>query len=211
MLAVAGRPFLAHVLDQLSLAHLDEIVLAVSFQWEKIQAEIGNRWRGVKISYSIEQSPLGTGGAIRQAMQQAGIIEALVANGDTLLNINADELIQFARDHEADIAIALRANEDTSRFGKVRINSDNRIVAFEEKAPASSGLINSGMYFVKSSIFSKMFTQAFSFEKDILVRQTDLLAIYGMQTSAYFIDMGIPEDLARAHLELSTMIAPPNA
>lgn len=208
MLAVAGRPFLAHVLDQLLTADLDEIVLAVSFQWQKIQAEIGSRWHDVTISYSIEQSPLGTGGAIRQAMKQAGITEALVANGDTLLKINADNLIQFARDHDADIAIALRAAEDTSRFGKVCIDSNNRIVAFEEKTPGSSGLINSGVYYVNSSVFSTMDTPSFSFEKDILVKQNDLLAIYGMQTSAYFIDMGVPEDLDRAQRELSTTTAP---
>jgi D-glycero-alpha-D-manno-heptose 1-phosphate guanylyltransferase len=208
---VSGRPFLAHVLDQLLAAPLDEIVLAVSFQWQKVQAAIGNRWRDVKVSYSIEQEPLGTGGAIRRAMQQSGVTEALVANGDTLLKMNADDLARFARQHGADIAVALRATEDSSRFGKVNIDPTGRIVAFEEKASGSRGLINSGVYYLKSSVFNQIDTPSFSFEKDILAGHHGRLAIYGMQTTAYFIDMGVPKDLARARLELSTLSDAPNA
>ncbi len=202
LIAVSGRPFLAHVLDQLITAPIDEIVLAVSFQWQKIQTKIGTRWRDVKVSYSIETEPLGTGGAIRQAMKQSSITEALVANGDTFLKINPHDLIQFATDHAADIAIALRAIEDSSRFGKVSIDLTGRIVAFQEKAPGSSGLINSGLYYLKSSVLDLVEASSFSFEKDILTAHHDKLAIFGMQTTAYFIDMGIPDDLARARIEL---------
>ncbi len=202
LIAVSGRPFLAHVLDQLITTPIDEIVLAVSFQWQKVRAEIGTQWRNVKVSYSIETEPLGTGGAIRQAMQQSGITEALVANGDTLLKINPHDLIQFAKEHDADIAIALKATEDSSRFGKVSIDPSGRIVAFQEKAPGSSGLINSGLYYLKTSIFNQIDTPSFSFENVILAERHNRLAIFGMQTTAYFIDMGIPEDLARARLEL---------
>lgn len=205
LIPVAGRPFLAHVLDQLLIAQIDEIVIAVSFQWQKVRDEIGDRWRDVKVSYSIEQEPLGTGGAIKQAMRQAGVTEALVANGDTLLKMDAGDLLRFAHEHRADIVIALKLTEDSARFGKVNIDTSGRIVAFEEKGQCACGLINSGVYYVKDSVFATIDAAAFSFEKDVLARHHAGLAIYGMRTDAYFIDMGVPEDLARARIELPTL------
>ena len=205
LIHVAGRPFLAHVLDQLAIAPIDEIILAVSFQWQKVRAEIGDSWCGVKVSYSVEQEPLGTGGAIKQAMRQSGVTEALVANGDTFLKLNAGELLQFAQEQGADIAIALKVTEDSARFGKVNIDALGRVLAFEEKGQSTKGLINSGVYFVRESAFASIEKEAFSFEKDVLTLHCSELAIYGMPTDAYFIDMGVPEDLARARTDLSTL------
>ncbi|MFZ2267945.1 MAG: sugar phosphate nucleotidyltransferase [Azonexus sp.] len=202
---VAGRPFIAHVLDQLLSANPDEFVLAVSFQWKKLQTTIGHQWRGVKVRYSVELGPLGTGGAILQAMRQANVNEALVANGDTLLKLDAATLVRFAYEHDADIAIALKEMENISRFGKVRIDEASRIIAFEEKISGSSGLINSGLYYLRSSIFDGVDTPAFSLETEILTRQYNRLRMYGMPTKGYFIDMGVPEDLARAQQELTEM------
>jgi D-glycero-alpha-D-manno-heptose 1-phosphate guanylyltransferase len=203
LIPVAGRPFLAHVLDQLTTAPIDEIILAVSFHWQKVLAEIGDSWCGVKISYSIEQEALGTGGAIKQAMRQSGVNEALVVNGDTFLKMNAGDLLQFAKEQNADIAIALKQTEDSARFGKVNIDELGRVLAFEEKGQCGRGLINSGVYYVRELVFASIQQETFSFEKDVLTLYCSEFAIYGMPTDAYFIDMGVLEDLARARTDLS--------
>lgn len=208
---VAERPFITHVLDQLLTASPDEFILAVSFQWQKIKAVIGDQWRGVKVSYSVEHHPLGTGGAIRQAMQQANVSEALVANGDTLLRQNGAKLIQFAHEHDADISIALKELNDISRFGKVRIDDANRITAFEEKISGDTGLINTGLYYLHSSIFDGVDALSFGLETEILSRKFDRLKMFGMITNAYFIDMGVPEDLARAQIELTEVLGSTDA
>lgn len=205
LIKVAGHPFLMYVLDQLVTTPIDEIVLAVGYQWQKIQAAIGAEWRGVKVSYSIEQQPLGTGGAIKLALTQFHLSEAIVVNGDTLLKCDAGKLARFAQERQADICMALKTTTDTARFGRVNIDRSGRVIAFEEKGRGSQGLINSGVYFVKAAVFSLVNAAAFSFEKDILTQHLSRLAIYGMQTDAYFIDMGVPEDLARAQEELSEM------
>lgn len=203
LIHVAGKPFLEYVLDQLLTAPIDEIVLAVSFQWQKIHETIGEQWRGVKVSYSIEQHALGTGGAIKQAMSQNRIVEAIVVNGDTLLKFDADELARLSQENQADIGMALKEMEDCSRYGKVTIDSAHRVVAFEEKGQRSPGLINSGVYYIKELVFSSVSAEVFSFENDILALKLSNLAIYGIPTDAYFIDMGVPEDLSRAQSELA--------
>ncbi|MBG7620979.1 nucleotidyltransferase family protein [Herbaspirillum sp. AP02] len=202
MIPVAGRPFLSYVLDRLVEGGASELVLAVSFQWEKIRALYGSQWRGVPVAYSVEPQPLGTGGAICHAMRSHDIDETIVVNGDTLLDLDASALVAFARDKEADVAMALKYMADTSRFGRVEIDQSARVLGFREKGVGQAGLINSGVYYVHARVFTASSNAAFSFELDVLTGKLNTAAIYGMQTNAYFIDMGVPEDLARAQYEL---------
>lgn len=204
LIEVAGRPFLERVLDQLLRGGgIDEIVLAVSFHWEKIRAAIGHEWRGVKVSYSVEAVPLGTGGAIRQALEHTGATEAIVLNGDTLLKFEAHELATFAREHDAQIALALTSVPDAGRFGRVQIGTDHRVASFEEKGAPVPGSINAGMYYVRADAFADVGASAFSFEQDVMKAGLARVRIYGLQTQAWFIDMGIPADLERARQELA--------
>lgn len=203
LVEVAGRPFLEYVLNQLLAGGgIDEIVLAVSFHWEKIRHSIGDEWRGVKVSYSVEQVPLGTGGAIKQAMVQAGVEEAIVINGDTLLTFEASELAAFAHRRDAQIGIALVSVPDAGRYGRVLIDAGSRVIGFEEKGAKVPGMINAGMYYVKAGALECVDKEAFSLEQDLLKPLCPQLEIYGLTADAYFIDMGIPEDLARARAEL---------
>ena len=202
ILEVAGRPFLSYVLEQLSSAPVDEIILSVGFQSKKIENIFGDYWGHIPLSYSVEDKPLGTGGAIKKAMQTKGIEEALVMNGDTLLKIDPDVLWNYARKENADIAMTLKFCEDASRFGVVRVNSKNQVDGFEEKRSGASGPINTGLYYIKKSVFSLSKKEIFSFEEDILSLGYKNLKIVGMMTDAYFIDMGVPEDFSRAQTEL---------
>lgn len=206
ILPIAGRPFLAYLLDQISLAPFDEIILAVGFCWEKIQNEVGHQWSGIKVSYSVEERSLGTGGAIKKAMEGANIKEAVIFNGDSFFKINAFDLKEFAYLRNADIAIALKEVPDAYRFGRVSVDTFGRVINFEEKGKKGSGLINAGVYYVKSSVFRFTDNVAFSFENDVLEKYYADLNIYGIKRGGYFIDMGIHEDLARAQYELPASV-----
>jgi D-glycero-alpha-D-manno-heptose 1-phosphate guanylyltransferase len=203
LIEVAGRPFLQHVLEQLRSAPIDGFVLAVSFHWEKVRALIGEQWQGLPVQYSVESTPLGTGGAIRQAMRQGLLPEALVANGDTLIRCDAGALAAFGRQQAADIAITLKHVEDSGRFGRVRMDIHQRVQAFEEKGVAGPGYINAGVYWVKSSIFDTQPEHAFSLEQDVLARQLQQMRVVAQITDGYFIDIGVPADLARARTDFA--------
>ena len=202
ILEVGGRHFLSYVLDQIARAPVNEIILAVGFQWEKIEKVVGKQWGNIPVSYSIEDNPLGTGGAIKKAMQAAKIHETLVMNGDTLIKMDPEVLWNIGREENADIAMTLKLCEDASRFGIVRIDSKNRVNGFEEKRLSGGGLINTGLYYIRDSIFSSIKQEAFSFENDILSLRYRNLKIIGIKTDAYFIDMGVPDDFSRAQAEL---------
>jgi D-glycero-alpha-D-manno-heptose 1-phosphate guanylyltransferase len=206
ILIVAGRPFLYYVLDQILLAPIDEIILAVGFEWQKIRELIGDSWNGVPISYSIEREALGTGGAIKLAMHGANLQEALVFNGDTLLKINPDELRIFSESVSADVGVGLSVVAEGSRFGSVSVNDLGRIMDFNEKTVKGLSIINAGVYCIRNSVLDYVNSEKFSFENDFLIPFHRELLIYGMSTDTYFIDMGIPQDFERAQIELKGLI-----
>src|SRR5665213_2030541 len=112
MVSVANRPFIEHVLDCL-VAHCDRIVLAVSFRADVLQSHFGDKYRGIPLQYSVESEPLGTGGAMLQAIRQFDLGRALVLNADTLFRIDIPGLVSSHLAAASEITIALRHMTDT--------------------------------------------------------------------------------------------------
>ena len=202
LLDVAGRPFICYVLDNLTQAGITNLVLAAGFQWLKIRDCIGNNWNGIPVHYSLESEPLGTGGAIKQALMAFTMKEALIVNGDTLFDINITKFLENAIDTNAMSYIALRKDEDCSRYGRVTVNAKGRILSFGEKGHKGEGLINGGIYYLQSRALESFFIRPFSFENDYLQKNYSYGQIFGMPFDDYFIDIGIPFDLERAQTEL---------
>ena len=99
--------------------------------------------------------------------------------------------------------MALKWIDDVSRYGSVSLGPGSRVIAFEEKGQSGEGLVNAGLYWIKASVFDRAPDGVFSLERDLMAEHVTKLAMYGVETSGYFVDMGIPEDLERARRELS--------
>lgn len=210
MAPVAGRPFLAYVLDALTRGGFDDIVLAVGYRWEAIRAGFGCSYRGASIAYAVETEPLGTGGAIAHAFASAGIKgreAALVLNGDTYLDLDFAALRAWHEAHAAACSMVLRRVEDTARYGSVEV-AGGIVTGFAEKGRSGAGLINAGVYVLQADIFAKFGLSArFALEADLLQRHCADLAPRAYVTDAYFIDIGVPQDFDRAQTELPALIA----
>jgi D-glycero-alpha-D-manno-heptose 1-phosphate guanylyltransferase len=205
MVEVAGRPFIEHVLDQLLEAGIERVILAVSYRWELLRDRIGESYRGASISYCVEGEPLGTGGAILKCFQEYGLERALILNGDTLFRVDLTELVASHTKEGASITMALRRLEDTARYGVVTCDASGSIDAFHEKSGNRPGLINGGIYVIERRVFDGVTLPVkFSFERDFLQqRVAELRPLAVTSDDAYFIDIGIPEDLRRARNELA--------
>lgn len=206
MLEIEGKPFIAHLMNRLSKFKITGFILAVSYQWEKLRDYIGNEWNGLPVEYSIEEIALGTGGAIKKALDSLDEPGSLVVNGDTFFDINISEFIAFAKKSNCMACLALRKIEDCSRYGKVLINSDGKVISFGEKGEIGPGFINGGLYFLKKNILDNFVNDKFSFEKDYLDKDTSNKNIYGLHFDNYFIDIGIPKDFERARVEFRNVI-----
>lgn len=208
MAPVFGKPFLSYVIDRLVEAGLERIVLATGYKHEVIENWFGKCYRGAAIIYSHEDTPLFTGGAIRQAAELLQTDDFVVLNGDTLFDIDLCQFYDFHIAHGSCLSVALRQVDDTSRYGSVTC-TDDLIMAFHEKADSQgAGYINGGIYAIRRAwLLNHTQPGKFSFEKDVMQPMAGNDGFYGLTFSSYFIDIGIPEDYWRAQREFRNLFA----
>lgn len=198
MAPVAGRPFLAHVLDALVEAGFEAAVLAVGYRHEAIRDHFGHRYRGMPLRYSIESSPLGTGGAIRLAGRQIDADPVFVLNGDTYLALDYRAMHAAHRSAGARLSVAVCEVPDVGRYGSVEVEA-GRLVGFREKGRSGPGLINAGTYLLAAELIAQIPEgRPHAFEQELLVPQVAALRPLAFLTRGRFIDIGVPEDYARA-------------
>lgn len=203
LVPVAGRPFLAHVLDKLCIPEVDSFILATSFHADQVINTMGTAWQGRPVQYSVEPKARGTGGAIRLAMDSFGVDTALVANGDTLFDCDLSALVADFEGSRWVTRMALRHVEDCARYGRVQLAGDARVIGFGEKGHIGSGLINAGAYVQRREPLITFGAETFSFETDYLAAMHSKLPMQGIIGSGYFIDIGVPKDLERAQIEIN--------
>jgi NDP-sugar pyrophosphorylase family protein len=158
----------------------------------------GHKW-DVAIAYSKEPRPLGTAGAVKFAegyLKQAS--DFLVMNGDSFLELDFHELIRFHREHDGLISMAVRRVPDATRYGTVQLNTQNRVLGFREKMGAPvPGIVNGGVYVFKRAILQHIPAGPASLEKDVFPWLLEH-GVYALEQHGMFIDIGTPEDYARA-------------
>lgn len=203
MAPVNGKPFLSWLFQKLEKTGIEHVILSTGYLHEKIESYYGNKFEDMKLTYSQETTPLGTGGAILFGLEKAKTDNVLVLNGDTMFDVGFNVLERFHFDKKSVLSVALREVEDVSRYGSVGINYEDKIVSFTEKNEVSGkGTINGGIYIVNKKWFKNLnLPKKFSFEKEVLETKYIDNDFYGKAFNSYFIDIGIPEDYGRAQRE----------
>lgn len=195
---VAGRPFLAYLMDRYAAAGMTRAILATGYLGEKVEQAMGKRWGGMEIVYSREETPLGTGGAIAAGARLSSGQGLHVCNGDTYLEYSPVALEAAAEGRP--MAIALARVPDVSRYGAVDVEQ-GRVLQFHEKRPGGAGLINAGSYFLSRAALDALPAEgAFSFEKAVLEPTAAKGGVGALVETAAFIDIGVPEDFRRAQV-----------
>lgn len=201
MANIGDRPFLYYVFSYLQQQGVRKIVLAVSYQREQVMT-YADTWKDrFEIQYSVEEEPLGTGGAIRQAVLGLADEQVLIINGDTFFPVDLNDLSQkHLHNASTDLTIALKPLTNFNRYGVVHVDEENNITAFSEKEHRAEGTINGGIYALRTACLKEfIFPPKFSFEKDFMETHVNVLFFKGYAYQDYFIDIGIPEDYAIAN------------
>lgn len=202
MAPVNGRPFLEFVLNGLKGSGFTEVVLSVGYKRNIIMKHFGADYAGMQILYAVEDEPLGTGGAIRLALEQVPPGPVFVLNGDTLLSLDYHAMLECHQGSGARLSIAAARLLDVCRYGTLEVNG-GWVQSLVEKGRTGPGLINAGTYLMDSGLLSGITPgSAFSFEKEILEPMAKTGSIAAFVTDGYFIDIGIPEDYFRVQNEL---------
>lgn len=203
MAPIGGQPFLAFVLRQLSEGGIQKAILSVGHKHESILTHFGHRFGPLVLDYSIESEPLGTGGAVVLALDRVEEEHVWIVNGDTFFDVDFGRLYDHHVKAGADLSMALKPMKQFDRYGCVTVDRSGRILGFTEKQYREDGLINGGIYAMRTSALAQAdFPEKFSFEKDFLEKNVSSLYLQGIPFEGYFIDIGIPGDYQKASVEM---------
>ena len=196
---VAGRPFLSWQLETLAARGVRRVVMALGYRAEMIRDHLGPNHAGVDLVYSVEDEPLGTGGALRKAAALCTASRVLALNGDTFLEVDA-HLLDEALAPPAAAALALANVPDIHRYGTVETDARSVVRSFREKGGEGPGRINGGVYALDLEAMTAFWPAppAFSMERDVLPALASAGALRAVPAGALFLDIGTPDDLARA-------------
>lgn len=196
---LGDAPFLQLLVRQLRSQGIRRLVMSTGHLADQVEKEFGDghKW-DVEITYSKESHPLGTAGAVKLAERNISHSDFLVMNGDSFLELDFGELIRFHRGHNGLVSMAVRRVPDAARYGTVQLDGLNRVVGFREKIGAPvPGIVNGGVYVFRRAILENIPDGPGSLEKDVFPRLLEH-GVYALEQRGMFIDIGTPEDYARA-------------
>jgi D-glycero-alpha-D-manno-heptose 1-phosphate guanylyltransferase len=197
---VGNQSFLELLVRQLRHQGIRRVVMCSGYLADQIEGKFGDgRAWDVVIEYSREQHPLGTAGALKLAQRHLhDNSDFLVMNGDSFLEIDFSQLIRFQRERHGLASMAVVPVQNAGRYGTVLVDSGGRVIGFMEKTGDNApGLINAGVYVFDGAIFEHIPAGPVSLEKDVLPGVLDR-GVHALEQRGMFIDIGTPEDYARA-------------
>lgn len=206
MALIGDVPFLQLLLQDLKAQGVGEVVLGTGYRADQIEQFFGNGERlGLRLHYSREEVPLGTGGALKLAEELLSD-PVVVLNGDSYVEWNLAAMTDLFRQKNADIVMVLQEVPDVSRYGSVQIDAERRVAEFVEKGSRTgAGLINAGIYLLRAEIVSSLAPgSAISLERDVFPKFLGG-KFYGLVSRGIFIDIGVPADLERAQTLLQSV------
>ncbi len=203
MADVAGKPFLFYLFEYLKPFCPQRVILSLGYKHEVVEKWVEGLDLPFEIVNKVEQSPLGTGGAIKYALSEVSEEMAIVINGDTFFDVDLKLLQSFHQSHDGEATLALKSLKSFDRYGSVLINESSQITSFEEKRYCEEGLINGGIYVLNKNILDR-FPEKFSMENDYFAVKVQEGNLAGYVSDGYFIDIGIPEDYEKAQQVFAT-------
>jgi NDP-sugar pyrophosphorylase family protein len=196
---VAGRPFVAYLLDQLAAAGIARTVICTGHGGEQIEARLGGVFGDMQLRYSRESAPLGTGGALRLALPLFKSDWILALNGDSFAEVDLRAFWKWHQEQRALASLVVSRASDADRYGSVAIGGRGEVLSFSEKnQPRAPGLVNAGVYILNRSVIEAIPPgRAVSLEREILPEQIGK-GFYAFQGCRRFLDIGTPDSYARA-------------
>ena len=205
MVSVGGRPFLEFLLLQLARHGFSRAILSAGYKHEVIRDHFGEKAFGMELVYSVETTPLGTGGALAQAAGKISSDLAVVMNGDSYANVDLGRLVVTHRADNADVTVVVTA-ESRSDAGSVLLGENGRVTVFAEKSPVPNTRYQSaGIYVFRKSLCSSIRpTGKISLEEQLFPSWiSEGRLIKAFLFSGECLDIGTPERYLKAQTFLA--------
>lgn len=206
LIPLANLPFVERQVAWLRDAGIDHIILSLHYNAELFRSYFRRKALGVDLSFAIEETPLGTGGAIKNCEKYLRNARAVICNGDIFTSLDLPTMLRAHQTSASQVSIALHEVEDPSRFGVIETDDNGRILSFTEKPPlhlARSHDINAGIYLFERDVFDYFPQGPCSVERDIFPRLLQQeMPMHGHREWPYWTDLGTPTDYLQAHRDI---------
>lgn len=207
MVPIVNRPFLEHMIGQLKSHGVDEIILCMGYLPDKIRGYFGDGGDfGVKLAYVVEDTPLGTSGAVKN-VESLLDDTCFIFNADVMTNLNLSEMLHWHRSRSAMVTIALTPVDDPTAYGIVETDADGRVKRFLEKPgwdEITTNMINAGTYILEPAVLKHVPPGVFHmFERGLFPALLEAgEPVFAYPSSSYWIDIGTPERYLSVHHDL---------
>jgi len=200
---IANRPFLEYLLDYWIEQGVDHFILSVGYRHEMLINHFGSSYRGIELSFVIEETPLGTGGGLLLALQKHNIRSPfLLLNGDTFFAVELKALIEFFHKNNTDWLFSLFRTDEEKRYMGIEVTQSGEITKLNSGKNNHRRVANGGVYLVNPRALieiKKTQGDKVSLEDDIFPTALDSgQRLFGMEFNGAFIDIGTPDDYQRA-------------
>src|SRR6266567_2370324 len=206
MVPIVGKPCMEHILELLRTHGFDDVIVTVAFLPQAIRGYFGDGDAlGIEVSYSVEESPLGTAGSVRLAADQLDET-FLVISGDALCDVDLTKLVEFHRDRGAAVTIGLKSVENPLEFGIVVTDDEGKVERFLEKPTWSqvfSDTINTGIYVLEPEVLRHIPTdRPYDFSKELFPLLLEMgRPLYGYVMDGYWQDIGNLDQYRQANYD----------
>jgi NDP-sugar pyrophosphorylase family protein len=192
---IGGRPFLELLLKQLRRNGFERVILAAGYRGQVIREYFGSRAFGVDLEYSFESTPLGTGGALRNAASLVTSDPVLIMNGDSYTEANIGQFVTSHLALGAEVTMVVVPADGRDDCGTVVVDASSQIRGFQEKLGGHEGhYINAGIYLMSLGILFEVPEGRVSLEKELFPQwireRRDIRAII---CPGICVDIGTPE------------------
>jgi len=201
---IGSKPFICYILDYLYSNGVHRVIISTGYLAEMIEKSIGNRYRGMTVEYSREDTPLGTGGGIKKAIKMCTEENIIAVNGDSFFDVDLFEMRKNHIDSGCAVTLAAKFIKNAYRSGLLEF-SGGKLRGFLENGIAPSGYINGGVYFINRRFLENIEEDKFSFENKILANSDYNIGVF--ESDGYFIDIGIPESYKLAEEKKENLIS----
>ena len=208
LLKIGKKPFILYLLDSLEKHGFKYTIICIHYLKKQFKDIVSKKNNKIQTLFSEEETPLGTGGAIKKALNLVRSSEPiLVHNGDSFTNLNYRKVLESHIKSKKNLTIVLKKIKSCKRYGQFIFDKKFRIKEFVYPGKNEAGYINIGVYVISKEIFNnENLSTSFSFESDFLVPKILEIEPNIFITKDYFIDIGIPEDYKKASLEIEKKI-----
>ena len=202
LLPVLDKTLLERVVECVPNELIDRVVIAAGYSIAEMEQFFSSSNLPYDVIISVEDSPLGTGGAIAKSLEHLnGDGPVLILNGDLVSSVDVNQLLNFHQEKNASITLSLWHVDDPSRFGVCGLDESGMITRFQEKPEPGtefSNLINAGCYLIERDVLESLSSKKHSIEREVFPLIADAGKMSGLEFKGYFVDAGTPSSFIDA-------------